>query len=110
MKTNQLTKGETRRVMYVENKDGDIDGAVARIGWVGFSKSGRTVYYRGRSLKRAKGGGVRGNYFEENTGGEYWVSGVKKEGSNAHWAESVKVVVDDDAAEEYRRIRNENGI
>ncbi len=110
MKTNQLTKGETRRVMYVENKDGDIDGAAARIGWVEFSKSGRTVYYRGRSLKRAKGGGVRGNHFDEDTGEEYWVSGVKKEGSNAHWAEAVKVVVDDDAVEEYRRIKKEDGI
>ena len=59
MKINQLTRGETRRVMYVENKNGDIDGAVARIGWVEFSKSGLTVYYRGRTLKRAKGGGIR---------------------------------------------------
>ena len=109
MKTNQLTKGEARRVMYVENKDGDIDGAVARIGWVEFSKSGRTVYYRGRSLKRAKGGGIRGNHIDESTGDEYWVSGVKKEGSNVHWAESVKFVVDDDAAEEYERIRSGSG-
>lgn len=23
---NQLAKGESRRVMYIENKDGDIDG------------------------------------------------------------------------------------
>jgi len=44
MKNNQLTKGEKRRVMYVENKDGDIDGAKARIGWVEFSKTGLTVY------------------------------------------------------------------
>ena len=58
MKTNQITKGETRRLMYVENKDGEIDSAVARIGWVEFSKSGRTIYYRGRTLKRAKGGGI----------------------------------------------------
>ncbi|MCW9024711.1 MAG: hypothetical protein OQK73_08500 [Gammaproteobacteria bacterium] len=57
MKNNQLTKGENCRVMYVENKDGDIDGVDARIGWVTFSKSGRSVYYRGKTLKRAKGGG-----------------------------------------------------
>lgn len=31
MKTNQLTRGKNRRVMYVENKDGEIDGAAARI-------------------------------------------------------------------------------
>jgi len=43
MKSNQLTKGENHRVMYIENKDGDIDGVAARIDWVTFSKSGRSV-------------------------------------------------------------------
>jgi hypothetical protein len=56
MKNNQLTKGQKRRVMYIENKDGDIDGAAARIGWVTFSKTGLSVYYRGRTLQRASGG------------------------------------------------------
>lgn len=89
----------------MENKDGEIDGSAARIGWVEFSQSGKTVYYRGRILKRAKGGGVRGNHFDEQTGEEYWISGIKKRGSNTHWAEQTKVVVDPDAAKEYERIR-----
>jgi len=79
MKNNQLTKGETRRVMYIENKEGDIDGVSARIGWASFSKTGRTVYYHGRALKRAKGGGISGNYFDEETGEEYWISGIKND-------------------------------
>jgi hypothetical protein len=54
MKT-QLNRGLKRRLMYVENKDGKIDGANGRIGWVGFSKSGQTVYYRGRELTKLKG-------------------------------------------------------
>ena len=70
--------------MYVENKDGEIDGANARIGWVTFSRSGQTVYYRGRELQKATGGGIRGNFFDTATHEEYWVSGVKKRGSNAH--------------------------
>jgi hypothetical protein len=107
MKNNQLTKGQSRRVMYVENKDGDIDGASARIGWVEFSKSGLSVYYRGRTLKRSGGQGIRGNHYDEETGEEYWISGVKKRGSNAHYAEPVDIVVDDDAKEEYQRIKNE---
>jgi hypothetical protein len=53
-----------------------------------------------------KGGGVVGNFFDTETGEEYWVSGVKKRGSNAHPAEPVTVAVDDDALEEYRRIRS----
>ena len=105
MKRNQLTKGENRRVMYVENKEGVIDGYPARIGWVEFSKSGMTVYYRGRNLKRSSRL-VRGNHIDEETGDEYWVSGVKKRGSNAHWAEPISIHVDADAREEYKRIRS----
>ena len=104
MKTNQLTKGENRRVMYVENKEGNIDGVPARIGWVEFSKSGSSVYYRDKVLKKAKGGGIAGNFYDQETGEEYWVSGIKKRGSNAHPAESVKVEVDPDAMEEYKRL------
>lgn len=60
---SQLTRGEERPLMYLENKNGEIDGYDARIGWVTFSKTGKTIYYRGRSLARIKGGGVLGNYF-----------------------------------------------
>jgi hypothetical protein len=106
MKRNQANAGEKRRLMYIENKDGEIDGAEARIGWVGFSKSGLSILYRGRTLSRAKGRGVRGNYFDAETGDEYWVSGVKKRGSNVHWAESLKVVVDEDARDAYAASRS----
>ena len=102
----QLNRGLKRRLMYVENKDGKIDGANGRIGWVSFSKTGQTVYYRGRVLKKAKGGGIRGNFFDTETGEEYWVSGVKKRGSNAHWAERISVEIDPDALEEYHAIRS----
>jgi hypothetical protein len=108
MKSNQLTRGAEKRVMYIENKDGDIDGVTGRIGWVTFSKSGRSVYYRGRTLKRTKGGGVRGNFFDEATGQEYWVSGVKGRGSNAHPAERTEVAVDEDACKECERLRTPN--
>jgi hypothetical protein len=106
MKKNQLTKGENKRVMYIENKDGEIVGVNARIGWVTFSKSGRSVYYQEKTLKRAIRGGIRGNHFDEATGEEYWISGIKKRGSNTHWAESATVEIDDDALEEYTKILN----
>ena len=106
MKYNQLTRGENERIMYVENKDGDIDGFKARIGWVKFSKTGRSVYYRERTLKRSGGQGIRGNFYDEITGEEYWISGVKKEGTNAHWAEPTKVMIDIDAIDEYKLVRH----
>jgi hypothetical protein len=103
---NQLTRGSKKRLMYVENKDGQIEGAHARIGWVTFSKTGKSVYYCGRELLRIKGRGIRGNFLDVTTREEYWVSGVKIRGSNTHPAESVSVVIDDDAMEEYRALRS----
>ena len=100
----QFNKGQSRRVMYLENKAGPIDGAEARIGWVTFSRTGNTVYYRGRTLLR--GNMTGGNFFDEDTHETYWVSGVKKRGSNSHPAErSLNIEVDADALEEYRSIR-----
>jgi hypothetical protein len=99
----QLNRGLKRRLMYVENKDGDIDGVAARIGWVTFSKTGKTVFYRGRELLKANV--IRGNFLDVETGEEYWVSGVKRRGSNVHWAESVKVEIDPDALDDYGQLR-----
>lgn len=105
---SQLTRGLKRRVMYVENKDGAIDGAHGRIGWVTFSKTAQTVYYGGRQLIKRKG--VSGNFVDVATGEEFWVSGVKRRGSNAHPAErGIVVVVDDDAWAEYQAIRSLQG-
>jgi hypothetical protein len=103
---NQLTKGEEKRVMYIENKNGYIDDCSAHIGWVTFSKSGKTVYYNDKVLTRVKRGGISGNHVDEVTKDEYWISGFKKRGSNTHWAEPIKVKIDDDAREEYERIVN----
>lgn len=104
MKT-QLTRGLKRRLMYIENKQGDIDGAVARIGWVTFSKSGKSVKYRGRCLSPLKGQGLLGNYFDDLSGQEYWVSGVKRRGSNSHPDKHVAAVIDDDAVLAYQELR-----
>jgi hypothetical protein len=94
-----------RRVMYVELKTGYADDGPAWIGWVRFSKSGRSGYYRGRMLHRLSGGGVEGgNHFDAEAGEEFWVSGVKKDRQDRHPAGAGPVVVDDDAAEEYARI------
>ena len=107
MKNNQLTKGESQRVMYVENKDGELYGADARIGWVTFSKTGKTVYYKDKTLKRSCRVGFQGNHYDEETGEVYWVSGVKKRGSNTHWLEGGYVKIDKDAMEEYQKIKKE---
>jgi hypothetical protein len=64
------------RIMYVECKAGELIGA-ARIGRVTFSRTGRTLYYRGQRFQRLKGAGFKSNYFDVETGEDYWISGPK---------------------------------
>lgn len=90
--------------MFVELKSGHADNGPAWIGWVRFSKTGRTAYYRGRTLERIRGGGIRGNFADVESGEEFWMSGVKKNGEDRHWAGSGPVTTDPDAADEYHRI------
>ena len=100
----QLTRGKKTRVMYIELKSGYADNGPARIGRVSFSKTGTTLYYGGKWLQRAKGRGISGNYFDVDSGEEYWISGVKKDRSDRRWAGSGAVEIDDDAREEYLAI------
>jgi hypothetical protein len=69
------------------------------------SRSGSTVYFDDRALKRLKGGGVSGNFFDLESGEEFWVSGVKKNGTDRHWAGSGKVLVERAALDEYLAVR-----
>ena len=86
------------RIMYLELKSGYNDDGPAWIGRVSFSKSGRTIYYRDKTLRRLPGGGVHGNYADVETGEEYWISGVKKNQEDRHWAGAGRVEIDDDLA------------
>lgn len=90
-------------VMYIEEKPG-LAG-LARIGRVRFSQSRRTVYYRGRKLQSLNGSGYKANYFNIETGLEYWISGCKKKGNDTLYPGIIEI--DEDAREEYwLRIRN----
>jgi hypothetical protein len=84
-------------VMYIEEKSG-LAGH-ARIGRVRFSQSRRTIYYRGRRLQSLNGSGYKANYFNVDTGLEYWISGCKKNGNDTLYPGVVEI--DDDAREEY---------
>jgi len=103
VKATQLTRGQRTRMMYVELKSGYGDNGPAWIGRVTFSKSGRSIFYRGRELIRISEG-VSGNYMDVQTREEFWVSGVKKNGSNRHWAGSGPVQIDDDVRAEYEAL------
>lgn len=96
--------GLQTRIMYIELKSGHGDKGPARIGRVTFTKSGLGIRYQGKLFERLKGtGAAGGNYFDSETGEEYWISGPKKDGTDRHWAGGGPVQVDVDVAEEYWR-------
>lgn len=98
----QLDQGAGSRIAYIELKTGHSGNGPARIGRITFSKSGRSVYYGGRRFERIRGGGVSGNFYEVGTGDEYWISGVKRDGADRHWAGAGPVEIDDDVRDAYR--------
>ena len=89
---------------YIELKSGHSDNGPAWIGYVTSSKTGRTLYFNGRGLMKLKGqrrGASGGNYSDMETGESFWVSGVKKNGEDRHWAGSGKVLIDAAALPDY---------
>jgi hypothetical protein len=97
--------------MYIELKSsggGHTDNGPAWSGRVELSKTGRTIYYRGRRLQRANC--ICGNFIDLDNGDEFWVSGPKKNGQDRYpWARTP-IQIDQDVREEYwTRIRNHPG-
>jgi hypothetical protein len=89
---------------YIELKSGHSDNGPAWIGYVTPSKTGRTLYFNGRALMKLKGqrrAESGGNYIDMQTGESFWISGVKKNGEDRHWAGSGKVLVEAAALTDY---------
>ena len=89
--------------MYIECKAGDLTGP-ARIGRVTFSQTGRTLYYRGQKFRSLKGAGFKSNYYDVDSGDDYWISGPKRRGGDALYGGSMMPIeIDEDVREEYWR-------
>lgn len=86
-------------LMYIELKSGYHDNGPAWIGYVKASKSGQTLYWNDHAFQKCTGVGA--NYVDIETGEEYWISGVKKRGTNRHWAGSGMIQIDRRAVDEY---------
>jgi hypothetical protein len=101
------------RIMYIERKAGGVSGS-ARIGRVTFSKTGKTLFYGGKKFRSMKGAGFKSNYYDVETGDDYWISGCKQDGADRLYGQSIPVPLDEDVREEYwtvirkepRRIRS----
>ena len=86
------------RIMYIEYKGDGIVGP-GRIGKVTFSKTGKSLYYDGRTFHTLNGRGFKANYADSETHERYWISGCKKDGTDALY--STVVEIDEDVREEY---------
>jgi hypothetical protein len=86
-----------RVLRYIELKTGYSDNGPAWIGYVRMSRTSHTIYFNGRAFSRI----ARGRYRDVETREVFWISGVKKNAEDRHWAGSGKVLVEKGAAPEY---------
>lgn len=101
-------KKSFENILYIELKSGYSDDGPAWIGRVKYSKTGQTVYFNNKGFQ--KHAGISGNYIDVETGEEYWISGVKKNGEDRHWASSGKVMIDKKIIDEYLTITGQKSI
>lgn len=88
------------RIMYIEHKGDQLTGP-ARIGRVRFSKTRKSIHYEGKTFQTLKGRGFKTNYFDIETGEEYWISGCKKNGMDRLYGEGTPIIIDENVQEEY---------
>jgi len=92
-----------RTLKYVERCTGANHNGDAWIGYAEISRTGRTVYFNGKAFVRAPSS-VMGNHLDVDNYDEYWISGVKKTGTNRHWAGSGRIQIESTAVSEYLRL------
>jgi hypothetical protein len=87
--------------MYIEARRPDGRISYGRIGRVRFSKTGRTIYYDGRTFQAVG----RGEYIDSDSGETYWFSGPRRDGNDrkGHQPGSFPIEIDEDARQEYWR-------
>ena len=86
-------------LIYVELKSGYSDNGPAWIGNGFYNRSRKTIYFNGQVFCRSKG--ITGNHIDLQTGEEYWISGVKKDGTDRHWAGSGLIKIDNHIIDDY---------
>ena len=71
------------------------------IGFGEYSKSRKTVYFNDQAFQSCKGRGVGANFYDLESQDEYWISGIKREGGDRHWAGGGKINIEEKIIEEY---------
>ncbi|WP_281638241.1 hypothetical protein [Flavobacterium marginilacus] len=92
-------------IVYVEIETGANHDGQAQIGKCFFSKTGKTIYFNGNVYQKGKG--FSSNYFDIETGNGYWISGVKKNGTDRHKFGKGIIEIDQSIIAEYLKIIGE---
>ena len=88
------------RVMFVQLKTGyGTDMGPAWISWVGFNRTWKTAYWRGKTLRRSPGM-FDANFHDVASREEYWLSGPHRDRADTRYS-SIRPDVDDDVREVY---------
>ncbi len=88
-------------IKYIELKTGHSDNGPAWIARVLVSRSGQTLYFGDKALRKGGGQLISGNYLDVSNGDEYWVSGVKKRGGDRLGTGSGNIGIEGSAVPEY---------
>ena len=88
-------------IRYIEKYTGSNHNGEAWIAHVRLSKTGKTIYFNGKAFKKFE----RGMYYDIENSDEYWITGIKKRGSNRHWAGSGKIMIEENALKEFMEIK-----
>ena len=89
-------------IKYIELKSGFSDNGPAWIGEIKYSKTRTTIYFNNKAFIKANT--AKGNYIDIETGDEYWISSVKKKGTDRHWAGNGKIIIDKNIVDKYLKI------
>jgi len=94
-------------IKYIELITGFTHNGPAWIGLVSFSKTGKTLYFNGKAFQRVGSDRTRGNFYDIETGEEYWISGAKRNMNDRHIYGYGKIFVEKRILNDYLKIVSE---
>jgi len=95
-------------IIYIEKTNGSSHDGMAWIGKCFYSKSGLSIYFDGKVFK--KGQSFSGNHFDIETGENYWISKVKKNGQDRHKFGTGIINIDQNVVDEYLKFIGEESL
>jgi hypothetical protein len=87
-------------IKYIELKTGYNDDGPAWIGVVEYSKSGKSMYFNDHCFL----GNGHGLCTDCESGQSYWISGIKRNGQDRHWAGTGKIQIEKNIINTYLQL------